>query len=94
MHDLPNIKERMKVIYDVLDHAFMLYEEDRNMIDFFKKHEFRCVIVPFIPTTTNIAKWCYEKLSLSLGDSIKIDAIRLYDTPRSWVDYRPRPDTK
>lgn len=47
------------------------------------------------PTSENIAlklfDWCHEHLALP--DGATVDAIRVSETPSTWAEYRPEPET-
>lgn len=78
-------------IHDALDHRFMVSRSDCLLqalpeamlkdMDFF--------VVDFIPTAENIIIWCYKQLRNSLPAGAELAALRLYETPNSWADYRP-----
>ncbi len=93
--DFADIKKAlMGRIHDVLDHGYMVYEEDKVLLDFFEQNadeEFRMLIVPFVPTAENIAQWCYEQLADEFPEEMEIANCRIYETPNSWADFRPDP---
>ena len=92
--DFGDIKKyMMKNVHDVLDHGFMVYHEDRILVDFFEQHPqegFRFIKVPFIPTAEEIARWCYEQLRACFPPGIQITNVRIFETPNSWADYVPQ----
>ncbi len=80
----------MENIHDVLDHAFMFYENDSILYEFFNQQhrgDFKAISVPFIPTAENISGWCYRALVSHLPNRLQIDKLRLYETPNSWADF-------
>lgn len=86
-----------------LDHGFMYYKGDEIMEDFFQVHQyhassvvdkeksFKYIKVNFIPTAENMAKWIFEQLAPKFTDTYKTDlrlhAIKLWETPTSFVEY-------
>ena len=58
--DISRILERE--IHDVVDHSFLVYEGDKRAIEALEimGEEHRTVILPFIPTAENLAKWAFE----------------------------------
>ena len=77
-------------ILDTLDHAFMVHDEDDEMINFFKNHSgHKPVIVPFTPTAENVARFIFEKLNSKFIDQyqtdLTLDSITLWETPTSFT---------
>lgn len=91
--DFGDIKQLIKVkIHDLLDHGFMIYARDMEMVKAFSvfKETYRLIYVDFIPTAENIVAWCYKELYGHVIDmGCKISRLRLYETPNSWADYIP-----
>ena len=52
------------VIHDVVDHAFLVFEDDREAIQALSilGDEHRTVLMPFIPTAENLAKWAFDQV--------------------------------
>jgi 6-pyruvoyltetrahydropterin/6-carboxytetrahydropterin synthase len=81
-------------VHDVLDHGFMVYENDEIIAPALKAMndagaDFIVIPVPFIPTAENIVRWCFEQIAPHLPDHTEVSRLRLYETPNSWADYRP-----
>ena len=82
-------------IHDVVDHAFIVYEGDKEALVALSHmgDEHRTMIVPFIPTAENLAKWAYEQvephISSSYGNSLKLHSIHVRETPKSWASWYP-----
>ena len=83
-------------IHDVVDHAFIVYERDKEALVALSHmgDEHRTLIVPFIPTAENLAKWAFEKvephISSSYGNSLKLHAFHVRETPKSWASWYPQ----
>ncbi len=87
--DFGLIKETaIKYIHDVLDHGFMVWEKDKLLVNFFKKNkDQKHLIVPFVPTSENIACWIFQTLDKRFKDKyktgLKLHSIKLWETPTS-----------
>jgi 6-pyruvoyltetrahydropterin/6-carboxytetrahydropterin synthase len=82
-------------VHDVVDHAFVVYSGDEKgraacavMGD-----GHRTVVVPFIPTAENLAKWAFEQvephIKTSYGNRLKLVAMHVRETPKSWATWKP-----
>jgi len=84
-----------KHIHDVVDHAFIVYEGDKDALTALSHmgDEHRTLVVPFIPTAENLAKWAFEQvephISSSYGNSLKLYAFHVRETPKSWASWYP-----
>ena len=82
-------------IHDVVDHAFIVYEGDKEALVALSHmgEEHRTLIVPFIPTAENLAKWAFEQvephISSSYGNKLKLHAFHVRETPKSWASWYP-----
>lgn len=92
--DFAEIKRALSErVHDVLDHSFMVYEDDEAMAAFYREHpDLRHVFVPYVPTAENICRWCYEQLREALPPSVSIVRLRIFETPNCWADYLPEED--
>ena len=82
-------------IHDIVDHAFLVYAQDLPTLEALEimGDEHRTVILPFIPTAENLAKWAWEQVSphivSSYGNKLKLAAMHVRETPKSWATWRP-----
>ena len=82
-------------IHDVVDHAFIVYEGDKEALVALShmSDDHRTLIVPFIPTAENLAKWAFEQvsphISSSYGNSLKLHSFHVRETPKSWASWYP-----
>ena len=82
-------------VHDVVDHAFIVFEGDTEALSALSQmgDEHRTLIVPFIPTAENLAKWAFEqvesRISSSYGNSLKLHAFHVRETPKSWASWYP-----
>ncbi|PXY71209.1 MAG: 6-carboxytetrahydropterin synthase QueD [Methanobacteriota archaeon] len=82
-------------IHDIVDHAFVVYRGDakaRSALDTMGEGH-RTVVVDFIPTAENLAKWAYEQVSphikTSYGNKLRLAAFHVRETPKSRASWRP-----
>lgn len=91
--DFADIKKTAKsFIQDKLDHAFMIWDKDDELIEFFRSSKgHKPVFVPFTPTAENVAKYIFEILNTKFKDvfktGLKLNSIKLWETPTSYVFY-------
>lgn len=77
-----------KYVHDILDHGFMVWEKDKILVSFFRKNsDQKHILVPFIPTSENIAAWIFLQLDKKIKDKYKtglrLHSIKLWETPTS-----------
>jgi len=85
----------MEHVHDIVDHAFVVYEGDsdaRKACDAMGEGH-RTVVVPFIPTAENLAKWAFEQvqphISTAYGNRLKLVAMHVRETPKSTASWIP-----
>ncbi len=80
-------------IHDIVDHAFIVYEKDDVAISALSHMPdgHRTIVVPFIPTAENLAKWAFdivdEQLSSVYGNNLRLHAFHVRETPKSWASW-------
>ena len=91
--DFADIKKTaQKFIQEELDHAFMVWEKDIELLEFFKNSKgHKPVIVPFTPTAENVAAYIFNELKDKFTDVFKtglyLQSIKLWETPSSYALY-------
>ncbi len=80
-----------KTLVDAWDHAFLVYENDTQVIQLLAQiAQHKTVILPCVPTAENLAAEAFKQLSAQYqdvyGNQLKLERIRLYETPNSWAD--------
>jgi len=91
--DFSDIKKiSNQFIQEKLDHAFMVWEKDEELIRFFKQSKgHKPVIVPFTPTAENMAAYIFNELQDKFQDVYKtglhLQSIKLWETPTSFACY-------
>jgi 6-pyruvoyltetrahydropterin/6-carboxytetrahydropterin synthase len=78
-------------VVDKWDHAFIVYENDIVILDFLNTlPDHKTVVMREIPTAENMAAEAFRVLQASYqdiyGNHLKLERVRLYETPNSWVD--------
>ena len=78
-------------VVDVWDHAFLVYEKDKVVLDFLNSlPNHKTVIFPTVPTAENMAAEAFKILNNqyidAYGNHLKLERVRLYETPNSWAD--------
>ena len=88
--DFSDISEILTVhIHDIVDHAFVVYENDSQALEALKCMDdtHRTVVVPFIPTAENLAKWAFDQVQPHIvsayGNKLKLVAMHVRETPKS-----------
>lgn len=91
--DFSDIKRIAEGYVDTnLDHGYMGHKLlDRDLLSLIDERGMKLVAVDFVPTAENIAKYLFEQLSPLFvdvyGTKLRLSKIRLYETPKSFVDY-------
>ena len=91
--DLSRILEEN--IHDVIDHAFVVFEgdEDARAALSMMGEAHKTLVVPFVPTAENLARWAFEQIDphikSSYGNSLRLRAIHVRETPKSWASWNP-----
>ena len=91
--DFADIKEiAQKFIQEELDHAFMVWEKDIELLEFFKNSKgHKPVIVSFTPTAENVAAYIFNELKDKFTDVFKtglyLQSVKLWETPSSYALY-------
>ena len=85
----------MTHVHDIIDHAFVVYEGDmlaRSACELMGDGH-RTVVVPFIPTAENLAKWAFEQvephIKTSYGNKLRLVAMHVRETPKSTATWYP-----
>ncbi len=78
-------------VVDLWDHAFLVYSGDRVVADFLRTlPDHRTVELSFVPTAENLAQEAFRILDAvyrdTYGNHLRLDQVRLYETPNCWAD--------
>jgi len=100
--DFGNLKGIMnRKIHDVLDHGFVVWQDDTWMIESLKnqvpggtgwKLDWNVIVFPTMPTAENIAVWAWQQIEADIeaefGDDLCIQEVAVWETPTSVAYYR------
>ncbi|MDD2833541.1 MAG: 6-carboxytetrahydropterin synthase QueD [Methylotenera sp.] len=90
--DFSDVKAIAKdAVVNVWDHAFLVYQHDKEILDFLNTlPNHKTVVFPTVPTAENMASEAFRILKLryhdTYGNHLKLEKVRLYETPNSWAD--------
>lgn len=73
------------------DHAFLVYRGDAQVRQFLESlPDHKTVVMESVPTAENMAAEAFRILAAEyrdvFGNHLKLDRVRLYETPNSWAD--------
>jgi 6-pyruvoyltetrahydropterin/6-carboxytetrahydropterin synthase len=78
-------------IHNVLDHGFIIFEKDKELLYALEPLGYNLIIFPYVPTAENIARWVYHELfDLVEGHyrgNMKLERIDVWETPTSLASY-------
>lgn len=78
-------------VVDVWDHAFLVFKDDLEVLNFLNSlPNHKTVVFPSVPTAENMAAEAFKILKNqytdTYGNHLKLERVRLYETPNSWAD--------
>ena len=78
-------------LVDAWDHAFLAYRGDKQVCDFLATLPgHRTVILDVVPTAENLAQLAFDILDPAYqdvyGNHLRLERIRIYETPNNWAD--------
>jgi len=85
----------MEHVHDAIDHAFVVYSGDADARSALASMgpEHRTVVVDFIPTAENLAKWAFEQVEphvqSAYSNRLRLVAMHCRETPKSVATWRP-----
>jgi 6-pyruvoyltetrahydropterin/6-carboxytetrahydropterin synthase len=90
--DFSDVKAIAKsAVVDVWDHAFLVYQYDKEILNFLNSlPNHKTVVFPTVPTAENMAAEAFKILNNqyqdTYGNHLKLEKVRLYETPNNWAD--------
>lgn len=81
----------LRHLVDAWDHAFLAWREDRAIVDFLAGLPgHKTVLLDRVPTAENLARIAFATLDAvyrdSYGNQLRLERVRLYETPNCWAD--------
>lgn len=90
--DFAEVKAIAKAhLVDLWDHAFLVFREDRKVVDFLASIPgHKTVVLDVVPTAENLAELAFRILDPlyrdTYGNQLRLERVRLYETPNCWAD--------
>ena len=85
--DYYDMKSIIQPIIDDLDHAFMVYEKDNEVLEFLDKINSRKVVVDFQSTAENICLYLLKKIKgTNLPKNIKSVKVKVLETENTYAE--------
>lgn len=90
--DFSDVKAIAKnAVVDVWDHAFLVYQHDKEILEFLNSlPNHKTVVFPTVPTAENMAAEAFKILKSqyqdTYGNHLKLEKVRLFETPNNWAD--------
>lgn len=85
--DFYDVKKIVNPIIENLDHAFMVYKEDKELIDALEKLNSKTVVVGFQSTAENICNYFIDEIKkVPLPKNIKKITAWIYETEDSYAE--------
>jgi 6-pyruvoyltetrahydropterin/6-carboxytetrahydropterin synthase len=79
--DYYDIKKIVDPVVEKLDHAFMVYKEDKEIISFLEKMKSKIVVVGFQSTVENISQYFLNEIKkTNFPQNVKKISVRIYET--------------
>jgi len=91
--DFSDVKRIAKEqVVDAWDHAFIVYRNDKMVLDFLKTLPgHKTVVLDVVPTAENLARVAFDLLDGAYqdtyGNHLRLERVRLYETPNNWADH-------
>ena len=78
-------------VVDVWDHAFLVFKDDLEVLNFLNSlPDHKTVVFSTVPTAENMVAEAFKILKNQYtdiyGNHLKLERVRLYETPNSWAD--------
>ena len=85
----------MKCHSDWPSFSFLVYKNDLEAINALDLlgNQHRTLVLPFIPTAENLARWAFEKvekhIKSSYNNKLRLISFNVRETPKSWASWTP-----
>ena len=87
--DFYDIDRIVKPLIEKLDHAFMVNENDKEVIEFLQKIKSKMLVVDFNSTVENICKFILSEIKkFELPKNISSVIVRIYETNEDYAEER------
>jgi 6-pyruvoyltetrahydropterin/6-carboxytetrahydropterin synthase len=93
--DFSHLKESLSLIFETLDHAFMISDSDKETIRNLKKLKLKVIPVPYDPTAERMAEQLYYAINNKLPEirmksknpHIELDYVTIFENENSKATY-------
>jgi 6-pyruvoyltetrahydropterin/6-carboxytetrahydropterin synthase len=85
--DYYDLKKIIEPLVEKLDHAFMVYREDKEIITLLEKMNSKMVVVDFQSTVENICTYFLNEIKkITLPGNVKEVSVRIYETADDYAE--------
>jgi len=85
--DYYDVKKIVEPIVEKLDHSFMVYKEDKEIISFLERMKSKMIVVEFQSTVENICKYFLEEIKkISFPQNVRQISVRIYETADDYAE--------
>ncbi len=85
--DYYDLKKIVEPIVEKLDHSFLVYKEDKEIISFLEKMKSKMVVVEFQSTVENICKYFLDEIKkIRFPQNVKKVTVRIYETADDYAE--------
>lgn len=85
--DYYELKKWVKPVIEELDHAFMVYEQDQQLVRILKEINSKHVIVDFESTAENISEYLLNRILQNKAEyNIRKVKVRVYETENTYAE--------
>jgi len=85
--DYYHLRDAIEPVVEKMDHAFLVYKDDKNVIEFLEKMNSKRVIVDFQSTVENITQYFLQEIAkLKLPPNIHKIKVRVCETPDDYAE--------
>ncbi len=89
--DYYDVEKIINPVIEKLDHSFMVYKDDKIVLDFLEKMNFKRVVVDFLATAENICLYLLNEIKkCSLPSNISSVKVRVYETQFDYAEAAAR----
>ena len=85
--DYYDVKKLIQPVIEKLDHSFMVYKDDIEIISFLEKMKSKMVVVEFQSTVENICKYFLNEIKkIKLPANVHKVTVRIYETADDYAE--------
>jgi 6-pyruvoyltetrahydropterin/6-carboxytetrahydropterin synthase len=94
--DYGRLGEIVDPLVKELDHCFICFAEDREMLEFLRRMEMKHVVIPFHSTAENMCEWMLERFAEPLAGYPNLYrlTVRLHETAKVFAETSIELNTK